>query len=512
MTRRRIIVNNDYYNIFQINPPVEDQDILDAVDRIAGGQVDTLTLELPAVLADEPMIDPDLEARYQHPVGDRCMANLRALEAAGRDPWGMILERAHAQGMSFFASLRMNDTHYKDQPFSPFLGQFYYDHLDDRLGEPVARTNTEFDYRKSAVREYFLAHIRECLERYDIDGLELNFTRNCRLFPADHAEECAPILTQFVRTIRRLLDEHGQRRGKSMHLCAMVPCSILGCRHEGVDLTAMARLGLIDSVAFSSPFLATLDHDIADAKRNLAGVQVYAGCDRNLGFGFDGASRVVPMQAYRAMASNYLRHGADGIHLFNVMSWTMNYDKADAAVKRDGGQGQTTGAPIDYDRRLIHELGDMDTLADLDKLYIFAPNADSENGSLPIVVPAKGEASVRLRIGDDIAAAEAAGRIASIELQTVSPDCTDQGNYTVCLNGIDLARQYAFVPYADSPEDVLLFPEPGRRGALPERKHVRRHRVRANDLFTGVNHITIRSYRAPMTISDVEIAIRYHTA
>ena len=122
--------------------------------------------------------------------------------------------------------------------------------------------------------------------------------------------------------------------GADRILAVMVPYSLYGCRLRGLDIPAWARLGLIDAVVLSTPFLATLHHDIRDTKLKVPGVPVYAGCDRNLRWGPGGVSRVVPMQAYRAMALNYLRQGADGIHLFNVMAWTMNHAKASEAVRR----------------------------------------------------------------------------------------------------------------------------------------------------------------------------------
>ena len=117
MKKRRIIINNDFYNIFQIEPPVEDQDVHDAVDKIAGTQADTLTLDIPAGFGRGEMLDPDLAALYHHPEGDKCVANLRAFMQAGRDPFLMVLERAREKGLEFFASIRLNDTQYKDQPF-----------------------------------------------------------------------------------------------------------------------------------------------------------------------------------------------------------------------------------------------------------------------------------------------------------------------------------------------------------------------------------------------------------
>lgn len=507
MKTRRIIVNNDYYNIFQVEPPIEDQDIFDAVDKIAGTQVDTLTLDVPTVLADS-VVDPDIRDLYRHPEADTCLNNMEVLAAAGKDPFEMILQRAHAAGLEFMGSLRMNDTHYKDQVFSPFVHRFYYDHVECRLGPEGSREGAEFDYRKSAVREYYLERVRNALERYDLDGFELNFTRNCRFFPSDHGEECAPVMTQFVRDVKAVLTEWGERRGKRLSLGVIVPYSLNGCRLQGLDLPTLARLELVDMVCLLTPFLATMGHDVHDAKLKLPGVQVYAGCDRNLAYGFDGSTRVVPLETYRAMAMDYWRQGADGIYLFNVMSWTMNYAKSCAAVKRHGGQGETEDGPIDYDRELMNEVGSLETLEGLDKLYV-AMGTDDVPSRLPVTVPAGGEAGVRVRVGDDIAAAARSGKLVGVELQTVSPDCSDYGDYTVKLNGVDLSRQYAFVPYAEKPGNALLFPEPARRGALPPLENVRRHAVNPVYLNTGLNAVTIKSYGPALTVTDVELAVRY---
>jgi hypothetical protein len=508
MKKRRIIINNDFYNIFQVEPPVTDQDVYDAVDKVAGTQVDTLAVYVPASLG-KGFLDPDLLELYNHPEADPCLANLHRFTGDGKDPFRMLLDRAHQKGLEFFASLRMNDTHYKDQPFSPFLDSFYYDNLHNRVGPAQGRLNTEFDYRKSVVRDYYFGLIRDAVEKYDIDGFELDFTRNCRFFPQEQPEECAPVMTQFVRRVRELLNGWSERRGKPIALAAAVPYPLLGCRKQGLDIPTWARRGILDVLCLSSPFLATFDHDVQDTKLKVPGVQVYAGCDRNFRFGFDGTGRVVPMHAYRAMAMNYLRQAADGIYLYNVMSWTMNYEKAPKAVKRDGGQGETAGAAIDYDRGLMDELGSLETLERLDKLYVLSNSEGSAEPSLSVKVPAEGEVSLRLWVGDDIAKAQAEGRIEKICLQTVSSDCRDYNNYTLKLNTVDLARQYAFTPYADKPADVLLFPEPGRRGALPEPERVRRHPVRPIDLHLGKNTITLKSYRDAFTVTDVELAIFY---
>lgn len=508
MKKRRIIVNNDFYNIFQVNPPVTDQDIHNAVDKMVfpGSQVDTLFLMVDEGL--NGMIAPELVRLYDHPSVDPCVNSLQHAKAAGKDPFGMVLKRARAKGLEFFGSVRMNDTHYKDHVYHPWMDQFYYDNLHNRVSASGAmdgqRVNTEFDYRKSAVRQYYFDMIRRCVERYDVDGMELDLTRNCRFFPDPNREECAPVMTEFVRQVRQLLDQVGKKRKKRIQLAVTVPYSLYRARLEGLDVPTWARLGLVDILCLSTPFLVDTGRDIHDTKLKVPGVQVFAGCDRN----FQWPGRPFPCEAYRAMAMDALRQGADGFYAYNVMHWTIRLEDPTEELKLFGG-----GSWAVHDACLMREIGQISTLERLDKLYLASQgseSADKPYANLPVKVPAGGEVTVRVSVGDDIAQAAAEDALDALYVQTVSSDCAEYNNYTLKLNGIDLARQYAFMPYALKPENALLFPEPERNPAsIPAVEKVRRHKVRAIDLHTGVNFITIKSYRDPMTITDVEVGIVY---
>ncbi|MBI2194995.1 MAG: hypothetical protein HYU36_23690 [Planctomycetes bacterium] len=510
MKKRRILINNDFYNIFQVEPPVTDSDVLAAVDRLAGTQVDTLFLMTPTGLAGRKgdFISPELIRLYEHPETDPSIRNLMEFCAGGKDPFGMLVERAKQRGLEIFASFRMNDTHYLDQIFNPWIPLSYYDNLHHRVGPGGSRGGAELDYRKSAVRNQVLAQIRDAVIRYPVDGVEMDCTRNCMFFPRGSTEsgfaaECAPVMTDFVRQVRGVLDEAGMRVGRRIHLCATIPGSLYHARSEGLDIPLWARLGYLDLLCLSSPFVADFDRDVQDTRLKTPGVQVYAGCDRNCQW----PGRPVPRETYRAMTMNYLQQGADGIYLYNVMIWTLDPKRFPAMVLRHGGQGMS-----DSDRGLMYELGDPSTLEYLDKLYMVSHAAESVDrpyAALPVTVPASGEVTLRLRVGDDVAKAAAQGRIKAIFLQAVSSDCADYNNYTLKLNSVDLSRQYAFLPYADKPAEALLFPEPGRSVPPPPLENVRRHPVRPIDLHTGINYVTIKSYKDAMTITDLELAIRY---
>ncbi|MCE9592434.1 MAG: hypothetical protein K8S99_18160 [Planctomycetes bacterium] len=510
MKRRRIIVNNDYFNIFQVKQPVTEKDIHDAVDRmvapaVKGSQVDALFL-----LVDEDMessLDARLVKLYDHPDVDPSLNALRAFQARGKDPYGMVVARAKQKKIDIFASVRMNDTHYKDQPFNPWLPPFYYDNLHNRLTPSATmdgtRNNTEFDYRKTVVRDHYFNIIKTAVEKYDLDGVEMDFTRNCKYFPDPNREECAPVMTEFVRRVREFLDAQGKKKKRRIELAVTTPYSLYRTRLEGLDITTWARLGYIDLVCMSTPFSVDTGRDIADTVAKLGGVPVYAGCDRN----FQWPGRPFPKEAYRAMAITALHQGAAGFYAYNVMHWTIRLEEMPEILKLQGGQSNSV-----QDACLMSELGEIASLERLDKLYIVSHGpevVDKPYASLPVTVPALGEVTLRIDVGEDIAADAAEDAIERIWVQAVSPDCGNYNNYTLKLNGIDLARQYAFLPYATKPESRFIFPEPENTQPAVPPENVRRHPARAIDLHRGVNFVTIKSWKDAMTISDVEIGIVY---
>ena len=80
--------------------------------------------------------------------------------------------------------------------------------------QPDGRTNeTALDYSYPEVREHRLAIMREIVEEYEVDGLELNFVRWAKHFPRDRGREKAPIMTDYVGQIRNVLDVAVRKRG-----------------------------------------------------------------------------------------------------------------------------------------------------------------------------------------------------------------------------------------------------------------------------------------------------------
>ena len=120
---------------------------------------------------DTPDSDRDVLRRWAH--------NLQLMRSAGVDPMQRMIDRCRRKGIRPWVSIRMNDVHDAHLARSPLHSRFWLDHRDywrypDRF---TAWNDRCLNYGLAPVREHALALIREVCERYDVDGLELDWNR-----------------------------------------------------------------------------------------------------------------------------------------------------------------------------------------------------------------------------------------------------------------------------------------------------------------------------------------------
>ena len=111
----------------------------------------------------------------------------------------------------------MNDVHSVDEPDNFMHSTFWREHPECwRVphGSASPWVNRAMNYAHAEVREHQMALVRELLERYDADGLELDWMRfGYHLTPGREREEGA-ILTEFVaHDVARLANEWSTKRG-----------------------------------------------------------------------------------------------------------------------------------------------------------------------------------------------------------------------------------------------------------------------------------------------------------
>jgi hypothetical protein len=246
------------------------------------------------------------------------------LAEKGIDPYALWIARARRRGISPWISMRMNDLHNVDDPDSYMHSTFWRQHPEFRRmpWRAVDWRDRAFDYSHREVREYHFRLIEEYAERYDFDGLELDWMRFGFHFRPGSELEGGELLTEFMRRTRRLLDGWARRRGHAIRLGARVPSRPATAIDLGLDGALWAREGLIDLLVFT-PFWASIETDMpVEMWRRLAGDRVILAAGLELLLRPYHAYRPLQfnsIETVRGAAASLLARGADRIYLFNYM-------------------------------------------------------------------------------------------------------------------------------------------------------------------------------------------------
>jgi hypothetical protein len=272
-----------------------------------------------------------------------------ALLAQGIDPYGLFVKILKEAGIAVAPNYRMNDHHglpaywtpwergHKDWSLGKDTGAWKtYQRVGDRAWREIGDLR-QMDYAIEGVRQRRLAILREVLERYPVDGLQLDFGRSAP-FLSEPKREKARYMTQFVRDVRALLDAAGKARGQRMTLGAILPWDVGFCADEGLEVKRWIDEGLLAYVAPGEWFY--VDYNVPYAQ--WAALTKGTGCNLcPLILGEDKAffaTCVHPTTAVdegkrlwlsddfqsldppkiRALAENAYLQGADGIMFYNM--------------------------------------------------------------------------------------------------------------------------------------------------------------------------------------------------
>ena len=326
-----LVINEDNSHFFGARKP-EDMTLagLNAfVDQYAGSAVTHLFLCPNAMRASfrsrsrDAIWDP---VDSKEP-GDLWPQNAKRLFEAGLDPYEVWINRCREKGVSPWLSMRMNDVHSVDEPDNFMHSSFWRDHPEYwRVpnGSAGPWVNRAMNYAHAAVWEHQMAFVRELLQRYDPDGLELDWMRfGYHLTPGREKEE-GGILTDFVREARSLTAECSKKRGHPVLLAVRVPAHPDAAAGLGMDGVLWAREELVDMVV-PCPFWTSSDFDIPvelwlerlgeAAKR----VTVAPGIEHNARPWPGGAAVANDLASLRGFAASAYHRGTLSLYLFNWM-------------------------------------------------------------------------------------------------------------------------------------------------------------------------------------------------
>ena len=172
----------------------------------------------------------------------RMRETLRNLETLDTDPLRIVSEACHQHGLACQFSLRMNDRHhtYKKQGgnwyFPELLSPWFDEHPEALL------LDRALDYAHPDVHEYRKRQIQEILDHYDVDGIDLDFTRFKPWFKPGQEQAGSLLMTGLIRQLREMT----QKAGKI--LSARFEYDPQSCITSGLDVETWLSERLFDQI------------------------------------------------------------------------------------------------------------------------------------------------------------------------------------------------------------------------------------------------------------------------
>lgn len=368
----RLIYNSDADNMFiYIKPPMRPADLYPYVDEIAAAGATTLYMcpnyGMPVTYPSDvtQMFGTGLTAEQQEQVRivsqekpslERGAANLQALVTAGHSPVGLVIDRARQQGLETFITFRPNEVHWiekpDDFPINLLLSKFWHDHPQWRIGkagDPLSQLHQDIlgprtspvvagwlpggmNFAVPEVRAQRLAQLQECCERFDLDGLDIDFQRFPMYFPVGEEAAHMDTMTEWIAEIRTMTKAVGSRRRRPILLSVRVMAQPDQNRGLGLDPITWARQGLIDIVVASHYLHNNFELPIDQYRQLLPDhIPLYGSIEVES-----------DADAYRRIARQLWKDGADGIMMFNFFTCRELGTEPEFALLKELGIRQDT--------------------------------------------------------------------------------------------------------------------------------------------------------------------------
>ena len=249
----------------------------------------------------------------------------------GLDMYEIMISRLRRNGISPWLSFRMNDIHENSNPTSALASDFRYEAKARGLSRIAHRPLKDYydiclNFMIDEVRQRWLTYIDEQLERYDADGIELDFMREIFCFCPGDEVAGRKIITGFIRSVKESAARHGTERGHEIKIMVRVPPDPAHAYQLGFDVYTWVKEKLVD-ILVATPRWATCDSTMpveswvrmfeSDTVEIAAGLEILCANRPDLQIDFHDCFNTPEMA--RGFAVQYLSAGCDRIYLYNYM-------------------------------------------------------------------------------------------------------------------------------------------------------------------------------------------------
>lgn len=445
----RMLYNSDgtdiLGNFFYDSKPITIEDVKSYVDRVVNTPVTTFLICSGA-------LSPYYKSKYDRAFGDgederlqkrllqkqedsslidmmrKYKTNFKILDQENTDIVEICINRAKEKGKEAFITIRMNDLHFTDtsEYFPSAKSEFWLNNPQYWMGDyPGWHASGALNFAYKEVREYKLNMIKELCEKYNTDGIELDFMRFFVLFPYEKGREYKDIMTQWIKQIRQEINKIALRKKTKILLSIRVAPDLELCLDKGLDLKKWVKLNLIDFITAAPHWICDPNMPLQKFKKDLGdpNIPLYATLD-------DGQFQPREFRShgsYRGVAANYYSQGVDGLYFFNFFFTEKSLKELEELKKCD-----TAFYVIIKEPNLLSEMKSLNTLKHKNKIYSLSDGSQEtgyhHNSPFPIFVSAWEEYKVKMNIPEDFTNSKP-------ELVTLFVRGTKNSNFLVKLNG-----------------------------------------------------------------------------
>lgn len=414
----------------------------------------------------------------------RIMRMVRDALDMGTDQVREVIARGREMDIPVFPSLKLQDP---TPRYQERCGWLKWRHgMDVTLAEhddrfPNHATEWCLDYTNVVVRENKKALLREILEEYRAEGVELDFMFFPLYFRKGQTEVGAQVMSKFVGDVRVMVDEIGRAQNRRIPIMARVWHRRDDNLDIGLDVESWITDGAVDLVVGQTPH-SLLDTGVTDGAwiadaANDAGISAYLRPGFHLQ---DLRASIANIEMFRALGQTLRNQGFAGMYL-GYLPWPF----------------------AEAEHRLLREAAYPEMTARLNKRYYLPPREDlqtyvrSDTRRIPVRLEEGARERIAIFVADDVEAAVSDEETREAVLTLGFHQFCVEDEVTISFNGADLTIKRS---------DIY---EPSRG------QYWLRWRLDAAAIRKGENELGICIVKKEptagfaRTLTDVEIHLRY---
>ncbi len=366
MKKPRLVYYNDahHFHAKRIEPPASIHMLQWPVDEVLGTGVDLLVLGLgygDVYFHDSKVgrVAGQMKEVWENYIDWRIMRMVKAGKELGTDQLREVIGRGREMGLTVFPSLKLQDS---AKLGGERCGLLKWEHEAAVCIGEEGRAEWCYDYANELVRQDKLAMVREVLEDYEADGIELDFMFDTYYFKQDEIQENTPLMNRFVGQVRELANKIGQKQGREIPIMARVHLKKEENLAIGLDVEAWFKEDSIDFVVGQDGDAVTdtgIQAPWLPAVANAAGGAAYFRPPRRI---YDDRVGLPSIEMYRALGQTLRWQGYAGMY-HGYLPWPLSAreyeilrevaypkvharrDKRYLLAPREGQEGQPTTTP-----------------------------------------------------------------------------------------------------------------------------------------------------------------------